>query len=53
MCCAALEWNKDDVVNGECAACGQDTIDGTAVEICEYSPVDCEECGSAPCQQYC
>ena len=27
--------------------------DGAALSGCCYSPVQCETCGAAPCQQYC
>jgi hypothetical protein len=51
-CCSG--WKEDDdKVNGQCPDCGEFTVDGAAKEGCDYSPVDCETCGSAPCDQSC
>lgn len=52
-CCAAIEWPPEYKPNGECEDCGEPTYDGEAWEICSYSPVECNTCGSAPCDQSC
>jgi hypothetical protein len=51
-CCDGWD-NGDEGINGKCPACGDDTIDGQAVYGCNYSPVLCETCGSAPCDDSC
>lgn len=51
MCCEPC--GAEGKVNGECPECGAPTVDGEAKEICEYSPVDCPVCGSAPCEGSC
>ena len=38
MCCGAIEWEKDEVVNGEREHCGAETIDMEARDQCSYSP---------------
>lgn len=40
-------------VNGECPECGMPTVNGYAAYGCGYSPVECETCGHAPCDDYC
>ncbi len=46
-------WDNGKPI-GECPICGEDVdSDGDAVKGCNYSPVDCELCGSAPCDQSC
>lgn len=52
-CCAALEWEPDEKINGVCPSCGADTIDGEAEDQCSYSPLVCEECNSSPCDLSC
>lgn len=52
-CCEPLNWGPEEVPNGECEDCGAETVNGTAYEICGYSPVLCETCGSAPCDLSC
>ena len=42
-----------EVINGKCPDCGMETVDGAAAEGCNYSPVDCETCGFAPCDDSC
>jgi len=39
--------------NGICPNCGEETVDGESKEICGYSPVLCETCGNAPCDESC
>lgn len=39
--------------NGECPDCGSDTVDGESIDICTYSPVICNTCGWAPCDESC
>ena len=49
-------WNLTeygDEVNGICPDCGRATVDGQCVYGCNYSPVMCETCGSAPCDYSC
>lgn len=43
----------DENINGKCPNCGEDTVDGRAVYGCNYSPVICETCGNAPCDDSC
>lgn len=50
MCADGWDYGTPD---GECPACGEPTVDGEAAVGCFYSPVDCELCGSAPCDQSC
>jgi len=52
MCCAPSGFLKSEI-NGECSSCGEPTVDGYAYEACEYSPIVCEECKHAPCDQSC
>jgi ribosomal protein S27E len=51
MCCDG--WNDTNAVNGECPDCGMPTVDGDAAYGCSYSPIDCETCGSALCDDSC
>lgn len=51
-CCAAQEYNEDDI-NGVCQECGEPTVDGEAYEVCHDSPILCDDCGYAPCDQSC
>lgn len=39
--------------NGECPECGESTLDGEAVRGCFHSPIQCEVCGSRPCDGSC
>jgi len=48
-CCDG--WYEEP--NGVCPDCGEDTTDGDASVGCNYSPVVCDTCGSAPCDQSC
>lgn len=51
MCC---DVQNDEPVVGECPACGAPVdADGDAVLICGYSPVVCDVCGDAPCDESC
>lgn len=52
MCCEPQGADEKDV-NGVCPKCGDPTVDGDSTQICGYSPVDCEECGCAPCDGSC
>ena len=51
MCCD----NSGDTAeaNGKCPACGEPTVDGDTTDHCNYSPVECDVCGWAPCDQSC
>lgn len=53
MCSDGWNLREEGEVNGECPECGTDTVDGAAVTGCNYSPVVCERCGWAPCDQSC
>jgi len=53
-CCDAWDLTDDgDTINGTCPECGMPTVDGQAWTGCNYSPVDCQVCGSATCDQSC
>lgn len=39
--------------NGTCENCGEATVDNAAVIGCCWSPVICETCGDAPCDESC
>ena len=52
MCCSNTYYEVTEI-NGTCPTCGVDTVDGRAFDICDYSPVLCETCGSAPCDGSC
>lgn len=51
MCCDG--WNNEEEVNGTCPECGQPTVDGEASVGCNYSPIVCDTCGWAPCDDSC
>lgn len=52
MCCEPI--NQESTVIGECKECGGPIdIDGDSTDVCAYSPVICEECGCAPCDESC
>lgn len=51
MCCDGWDDSKD--ANGFCPDCGSATVDGTAAVGCNYSPCDCNTCGSSPCDGSC
>lgn len=55
MCCSDIwEWDKrPEKPNGKCKDCGEDLYDGLPGSSCTYSPVVCETCGWAPCDQSC
>lgn len=51
-CCDG--WSsKISEVNGICPKCEEATVDGAAPSGCSYSPILCNECGSAPCDGSC
>ena len=52
MCCEPV---NDVEPVGECKDCGGPIdADGDSTTICAHTPeIDCETCGSAPCDQYC
>ena len=52
MCSEPSDYREEDI-NGECPECGAQTVDGDAYEQCAYSPVICETCGEAPCDESC
>ena len=51
MCCDG--WFIDEEPDGICEECGEDTVEGSAPSGCNYSPVRCQTCGDAPCDQSC
>jgi hypothetical protein len=52
MCCDPVNWRSE--VAGECVECGGPIdADGESTDICGYSPVECETCGTAPCDESC
>lgn len=55
VCCDWWDIAKEEnlEINGVCSYCGEDTINGRANTGCNYSPVVCDECGSAPCDGSC
>ena len=54
MCADGWDYRKVAKVIKECPDCGADVDEyGDAVEGCNYSTVDCELCGSAPCDDSC
>jgi hypothetical protein len=47
-------WNNyGREVTGICPDCEGPVIDGEAASGCGHSPVGCETCGDAPCDQSC
>lgn len=52
MCC---DNSGEDLkfANGECSSCGEPTVDGRTTDCCNYSPVECTECGWSPCDGSC
>ena len=51
-CCDS--WGSyESEVNGECPECGTPTVDGQAAYGCNWSPVSCECCGRAVCDDAC
>ena len=51
MCCD--NNGAEGQPNGVCEDCGEPTVDGETKEHCNYSPVDCQTCGLARCNQSC
>ena len=52
MCCDG--WDHYDLKVGQCPDCGDDIdADGDAVQGCSHSDVQCDTCGSRPCNQSC
>lgn len=52
MCCANTSYTEEEI-NGTCPSCWADTVDGEAYAACAYSPILCDVCGAAPCDQSC
>lgn len=46
-------WDLESEINGKCQGCGCPTVDGRAAFGCYWSPVICDVCGYAPCDQSC
>jgi hypothetical protein len=54
MCSDPWDRTEDgSKIDGECPDCGAETVDGKAAYGCCWSPVDCDTCGSAPCDWSC
>jgi len=54
MCCDG--WDNTEYAKEikECPECGAEVDeDGDALTGCHYSPIGCETCGDAPCDQSC
>ena len=52
MCCEPCGSEEPEV--SECDVCGGPTdSEGGSTDICSYSPVECEVCGWAPCDDSC
>jgi len=52
MCCDTTNYALSEI-NGNCFDCGQPTCNGSAYEACGYSPIMCDTCGYAPCDESC
>ena len=52
-CCSDGWGSYRSQINGTCPDCGIETVDGVAACGCNYSPVECKTCGSAPCNLSC
>ena len=52
MCADGWKYKREEI-NGVCPECGMETVDGEAYEGCYWSPVQCETCGDAPCDESC
>jgi len=51
-CCDPIGSPLDEV--SLCNECGEPVDrDGDSLEVCAYSPVECKECGWAPCDGSC
>jgi len=53
MCAEPMNNYDFNDIDGECPKCGANTVDGAAYDICCHSNVECEECGSSPCDGSC
>lgn len=53
MACCHGWWFEEEEIDGECPDCGTPTTEGVAQQGCYDSPVECETCGSAPCDLSC
>lgn len=51
-CCDNGDVSIEDV-DGICPECGRATCGGYVICKCDYSPIECETCGAAPCDQSC
>lgn len=51
MCCD--NSGEEGEPDGVCPDCGEPTVDGYTKDHCNYSPLACETCGWAPCDQSC
>jgi len=52
MCCDPTDY-KEDEIDWICFECKAETVDWCAFEACGYSPVECDICWYAPCDQSC
>lgn len=55
MCCSnRYTYGDNPQKHGVCPECDEAIDeDGLALDICSYSPVICETCGNAPCDDSC
>lgn len=51
MCCD--NSGEPGEPNGICEECGEPTVDGCTKDHCNYSSVECQTCGWAPCDESC
>ena len=51
--CSDGDYYSEDEADGVCKECGGPTVNGVSLEHCNWSPVECEECGYAPCDGSC
>lgn len=42
-----------DEIDGHCSECSAETIDGEAIDQCNFSVVQCEKCNYSPCNGSC
>lgn len=52
-CCYPYRPDNINEIDGMCSSCGMPTIEGKAAYGCHYSPIECENCGSSPCNGSC
>lgn len=53
MCCDGWYPGPGEEIDGECPDCGGPTVEGGSAYGCNWSPVECDTCGWAPCDGSC